>query len=61
MSPDASASGAPPNMSATTKEMLARVRQMIPPMLEKFHKGVFYFLDSRVWIWLWKLMTGLGM
>jgi ATP-dependent NAD(P)H-hydrate dehydratase len=31
----------PPNMSATTKEMLARVRQMIPPMLEKFHKGVF--------------------
>ncbi|KAL2261706.1 hypothetical protein VTK26DRAFT_3579 [Humicola hyalothermophila] len=26
-------------MSAATKEMLARVRQMIPPMLEKFHKG----------------------
>ncbi|KAK0731056.1 Ribokinase-like protein [Lasiosphaeris hirsuta] len=26
-------------MSAATKEMLARVRQMIPPMLDKFHKG----------------------
>ncbi|KHE89940.1 H-hydrate dehydratase [Neurospora crassa] len=28
-----------PEMSATTKQMLARVRQMVPPMLEKFHKG----------------------
>ncbi|AEO53824.1 hypothetical protein MYCTH_2295666 [Thermothelomyces thermophilus ATCC 42464] len=35
----ASASIAPPSMSPATKEMLARVRQMIPPMLEKFHKG----------------------
>ncbi|KAK3362277.1 Ribokinase-like protein [Lasiosphaeria hispida] len=26
-------------MSTATKEMLARVRQMIPPMLDKFHKG----------------------
>ncbi|KAK0657102.1 Ribokinase-like protein [Cercophora newfieldiana] len=26
-------------MSAATKEILGRVRQMIPPMLEKFHKG----------------------
>ncbi|KAG7292701.1 hypothetical protein NEMBOFW57_002739 [Staphylotrichum longicolle] len=26
-------------MSPATKEMLARVRQLIPPMLEKFHKG----------------------
>ncbi|KAK4150264.1 Ribokinase-like protein [Chaetomidium leptoderma] len=26
-------------MSPATKEMIARVRQMIPPMLEKFHKG----------------------
>ncbi|KAH6619480.1 Ribokinase-like protein [Chaetomium sp. MPI-SDFR-AT-0129] len=26
-------------MSPTTKEILGRVRQMIPPMLEKFHKG----------------------
>ncbi|KAL2154504.1 hypothetical protein VTH82DRAFT_3180 [Thermothelomyces myriococcoides] len=34
-----SPSVAPPTMSPATKEMLARVRQMIPPMLEKFHKG----------------------
>jgi len=26
-------------MSAATKEVLARVRQLVPPMLEKFHKG----------------------
>ncbi|KAK0734461.1 carbohydrate kinase [Lasiosphaeria miniovina] len=26
-------------MSAATKEMLARVQRMVPPMLEKFHKG----------------------
>jgi len=36
-----SSSLAPPplNMSPATKEMIARVRQMIPPMLERFHKG----------------------
>ncbi|GAB1310780.1 ATP-dependent (S)-NAD(P)H-hydrate dehydratase [Madurella fahalii] len=41
MTPDltTSASTPPRKMSAATKEMLARVRQMIPPMLEKFHKG----------------------
>jgi ATP-dependent NAD(P)H-hydrate dehydratase len=26
-------------MSPATKDVIARVRQMIPPMLEKFHKG----------------------
>ncbi|KAK5658864.1 hypothetical protein OQA88_1678 [Cercophora sp. LCS_1] len=26
-------------MSTTTKDILGRVRQMIPPMLDKFHKG----------------------
>lgn len=36
----------PPEMSAATKEMLARVRQMVPPMLEKFHKGTVCFLCS---------------
>lgn len=30
-----------PEMSSATKEVLARVRQMVPPMLEKFHKGVY--------------------
>lgn len=38
MSPDSSTT--PPDMSPATREILGRVRQMIPPMLEKFHKGV---------------------
>ncbi|KAK1542216.1 carbohydrate kinase [Colletotrichum paranaense] len=28
-----------PEMSAATKDVLSRVQRMIPPMLEKFHKG----------------------
>ncbi|KAL8414998.1 hypothetical protein RB594_005995 [Gaeumannomyces avenae] len=28
-----------PEMSAATKEILGRVRRMVPPMLESFHKG----------------------
>lgn len=28
-----------PEMSAATRELLGKVRQMVPPMLEKFHKG----------------------
>ncbi|KAI6378399.1 hypothetical protein MCOR25_002266 [Pyricularia grisea] len=28
-----------PQMSAATKEVLARVRRLVPPMLDKFHKG----------------------
>ncbi|KAI1082680.1 Ribokinase-like protein [Whalleya microplaca] len=27
------------DMSATTREILGKVRQMVPPMLERFHKG----------------------
>lgn len=30
---------AQPEMSAATREILGKVRQMVPPMLEKFHKG----------------------
>jgi len=30
-----------PEMSTATKEILARVGKMVPPMLEKFHKGSF--------------------
>lgn len=30
-----------PNMSATTKELLKKVRMIVPPMLEKFHKGTY--------------------
>jgi ATP-dependent NAD(P)H-hydrate dehydratase len=26
-------------MSQTTREILLKVRKMVPPMLEKFHKG----------------------
>jgi hypothetical protein len=29
-----------PNMSPATKELLKKVRMMVPPMLEKFHKGI---------------------
>ncbi|KAH6854167.1 Ribokinase-like protein [Chaetomium sp. MPI-CAGE-AT-0009] len=39
MSPESSASPPLSNMSPATKDVIARVRQMIPPMLEKFHKG----------------------
>lgn len=28
-----------PQMSRATRDVLMRVRKMIPPMLEKFHKG----------------------
>ena len=28
-----------PEMSATSKAMLAKVKKLVPPMLEKFHKG----------------------
>lgn len=28
-----------PNMSTTTKELLNKVRMIVPPMLDKFHKG----------------------
>ncbi|CCC08604.1 unnamed protein product [Sordaria macrospora k-hell] len=37
-----------PEMSATTKQMLVRVRQMVPPLLEKFHKGMSC-LDCDIW------------
>ncbi|KAL7788236.1 Ribokinase-like protein [Trichoderma ceciliae] len=29
----------PPSMSATTRNVLGKVRRMVPPMLDKFHKG----------------------
>lgn len=28
-----------PKMTPATKELLKKVRMMVPPMLEKFHKG----------------------
>lgn len=37
--PSDAAAVAPPEMSAKTREVLGRVRQMVPPMLDKFHKG----------------------
>jgi hypothetical protein len=49
MSPSSSPTTAPPNMSPATKELLARVRQMIPPMLDKFHKGAARPLETAVW------------
>jgi hypothetical protein len=29
-----------PTMSRASKEILMKVRKMVPPMLEKFHKGI---------------------
>ena len=29
-----------PHMSGATKELLKKVRMMVPPMLDKFHKGI---------------------
>lgn len=34
-----STDGAAPNMSVATKDILARAQRMVPPMLERFHKG----------------------
>lgn len=31
-----------PTMSPGTKELLKKVRMIVPPMLEKFHKGKGY-------------------
>lgn len=31
-----------PKMTPTTKDILLKVRKMVPPMLEKFHKGKSY-------------------
>ena len=28
-----------PNMTPATKELLKKVRMLVPPMLDKFHKG----------------------
>lgn len=33
-------STSPPNMSPTTREILSKAQRMIPPMLDRFHKGV---------------------
>ena len=30
----------PPKMSPATKEMFTKLRMIVPPMLEKFHKGM---------------------
>jgi len=30
-----------PKMSRSTRDLLLRARKMVPPMLEKFHKGKF--------------------
>lgn len=37
-----------PEMSAATKEILGKVRQMVPPMLEKFHKGTWPSIIAKI-------------
>jgi hypothetical protein len=39
MSNTAQMSRETPKMSTTTRDILMKVRKMIPPLLEKFHKG----------------------
>lgn len=31
-----------PKMSQVSRDILLKVRKMVPPMLEKFHKGIIY-------------------
>jgi len=35
-----------PKMSKTTKDLLSKVQKMVPPMLEKFHKGDYPYLGG---------------
>lgn len=35
-----------PAMSASSRAMLAKVRKLVPPMLEKFHKGSRALLEG---------------
>jgi ATP-dependent NAD(P)H-hydrate dehydratase len=37
-----------PEMSNATKAILGKVQRMIPPMLEKFHKGMRLFLENNL-------------
>ncbi|KAF7503603.1 hypothetical protein GJ744_003586 [Endocarpon pusillum] len=39
MSPPAQSDSSIPDMTTSTKAMMAKVKQLVPPMLEKFHKG----------------------
>lgn len=40
-----------PEMSKATREVLQRVRRMIPPMLPSFHKGMCYTTSRGVVVW----------
>jgi hypothetical protein len=44
-----------PAMSASSKAMLAKARKLVPPMLEKFHKGEHGL--ATVW---WALLIATG-
>jgi len=47
-----------PNMSSSTKELLKKVRMIVPPMLEKFHKGTHFFRCSKANKKAYKHATG---
>lgn len=47
------ASASQPKMSAKTKDILSKVRKMVPPMLEKFHKGLPSRLNRTGFRWSW--------
>jgi hypothetical protein len=37
-----------PEMSAATKSILTKVQRLVPPMLESFHKGESYPMETTV-------------
>lgn len=36
------------DMSSATREVLGRVRQLVPPMLDSFHKGELQLFQARM-------------
>jgi ATP-dependent NAD(P)H-hydrate dehydratase len=49
-----------PEMSASTKSLLAKAQRLVPPMLESFHKGLSLFQDTYIIIALTLIAGQLG-
>jgi hypothetical protein len=48
-------------MTTSTKGMMAKVKQLVPPMLEKFHKGLSAFSSSsQIHVSLTSLLRPIG-
>lgn len=37
------------HVTTSSKMLFSKVRKIVPPMLEKFHKGVLSLLDPQHW------------